>query len=520
MRVLLRKTSMVPSAFSATIVIVSLVLLCGEVIANPPDTLSFQLEWVFPLKVVCMQLVDFDGDGVSEILVGYNSDSARVGILDAVSRSLRWQSRAFNGTIYAVAAGDIDNDNILDIICGGQRSDSSTGYIEVLRGPTFNSVDTASGFDEIVLSAAVSAPCPGSLPQIFMGTYYTDGYQSEEYPYIGWSKKDGRLFVLNGQNLSVEDVSAQGAIREISTYETDGETCQELLIGTDYFFSQWSEFPSDYMTLRSWVRVFCRDSSYSFYLHDIGYNPPGPYGIMFEALSVGSFDGDISFSVVGADWVKLTYWPIYTVSLASWNLSTTGLEWKIQSDYNADSYLKDLALCGLNSRQTNAICVAYKNGLLEFRSGYDGTLLAIAPRSYSINELELGNVDYDSLVEICVTSPESLYVYQSPSLTSVVDINHDNFNPESFHLFQNYPNPFNSETCIRFSVSHSTYISVSIYNILGKEIRTFKRYYQPGVHILTWDGRNTSGKDVASGIYLYRLTAGYHHDTKKMVLIR
>lgn len=285
MRRLSYGTWVIRFVFTALTTIIFLVVLSEDTLADSADTLDLQLQWVYPLQVVCIRLVDFDGDGINEILVGFNSDSARVGILDAISQSIRWQSQSFNGTIYTVAAGDRNNDGVLDIVCGGQRSDTSIGYIEVFDGPSFDSVDTASGFDEIVLSAAISARCPDSLPQIFLGTYYLDGYQSDEYPYFGWEKRDGRLFALSGENLSVEDVSSQGAIREILIHETDGKVCKELLLGTDYFYSGWSELPGDFVSMKSSLKVLSIDSSYSFYLHDIGYHPIGPYGIMFEALA-------------------------------------------------------------------------------------------------------------------------------------------------------------------------------------------------------------------------------------------
>ena len=97
--------------------------------------------------------------------------------------------------------------------------------------------------------------------------------------------------------------------------------------------------------------------------------------------------------------------------------------------------------------------------------------------------------------------------------------------PLSFRLDQNYPNPFNPATTIRFGVPehHSgEKIQLRIFNVLGQEIRTLiDREMEPGYHEMMWDGTNTAGNLVASGIYFYRLMgAGGQMLVRKMILIK
>ena len=88
-------------------------------------------------------------------------------------------------------------------------------------------------------------------------------------------------------------------------------------------------------------------------------------------------------------------------------------------------------------------------------------------------------------------------------------------------LMQNYPNPFNPTTIIAFDLPQSERVEISIYNVLGREVATLvDEYYEAGYHELTWDGRDRSGRDTASGIYFYRLRTDSHQAQKKMLLVR
>lgn len=95
-------------------------------------------------------------------------------------------------------------------------------------------------------------------------------------------------------------------------------------------------------------------------------------------------------------------------------------------------------------------------------------------------------------------------------------------NPASFVLEQNFPNPFNPVTTIRFSLPQTERVTVTIYNLLGKEVATLLQdeVLTAGPHITIWNGRNDAGRGVASGIYLYRVRAGRTLHTRKMALVR
>jgi hypothetical protein len=101
----------------------------------------------------------------------------------------------------------------------------------------------------------------------------------------------------------------------------------------------------------------------------------------------------------------------------------------------------------------------------------------------------------------------------------------DRFIPRTFALGQNYPNPFNPSTTIEFdipgSVGQDVHVRLDIYNIRGQLVYTLlDRDSEPGTYTVHWDGRNSRGERVGSGIYLYRVMAGEFTAVRKMVVVK
>ncbi|MCH7819146.1 MAG: T9SS type A sorting domain-containing protein [Candidatus Marinimicrobia bacterium] len=93
--------------------------------------------------------------------------------------------------------------------------------------------------------------------------------------------------------------------------------------------------------------------------------------------------------------------------------------------------------------------------------------------------------------------------------------------PREFSLGQNYPNPFNPSTNITYDLPASVTVSLNIYDILGRNVITLVNEQQnAGSYIVEWNGKNSSGIQVTSGIYFYRLEAGRNAFTKKMLLLK
>jgi hypothetical protein len=93
--------------------------------------------------------------------------------------------------------------------------------------------------------------------------------------------------------------------------------------------------------------------------------------------------------------------------------------------------------------------------------------------------------------------------------------------PEGYGLSQNYPNPFNPTTTIDYSLPRSEHVTLEVYNVSGQKVRTLIDEVMPaGNHSVEWDALSDTGTKVASGVYLYRLTAGEVTSSKKMTLLK
>ena len=95
------------------------------------------------------------------------------------------------------------------------------------------------------------------------------------------------------------------------------------------------------------------------------------------------------------------------------------------------------------------------------------------------------------------------------------------FIPTTYTLFQNYPNPFNPSTVISYALPKASFITIKIYDMLGKEIKMLVNDIQSsGVNYIQWNGDNNSGSKVASGTYIFTIKAGDFIQSKKMMLLK
>ncbi len=109
-----------------------------------------------------------------------------------------------------------------------------------------------------------------------------------------------------------------------------------------------------------------------------------------------------------------------------------------------------------------------------------------------------------------LTSAKSSLVIKTTAIESEKNM------PYSYSLSQNYPNPFNPTTKINYSIKHTGFVSLKVFNLLGKEIATLvNQEHQPGSYNVTFNGEGLS-----NGMYLYRLTVNNYTETKKFILLK
>ena len=120
-----------------------------------------------------------------------------------------------------------------------------------------------------------------------------------------------------------------------------------------------------------------------------------------------------------------------------------------------------------------------------------------------------------------LTHDEALFLQQA---ADEVQTGIDEPAPEialSFELIQNYPNPFNSSTVIRYNLYQSGHVTVKVYNVLGREIRTLINGYQEaGNQSAIWNGLDRCNQPVSSGVYFYKLQANNSTECRKLIYLR
>jgi len=159
-------------------------------------------------------------------------------------------------------------------------------------------------------------------------------------------------------------------------------------------------------------------------------------------------------------------------------------------------------------------------------ANYDGGLWVVdvsnpvSPQTAAIHDTPglASGVFVDSF-HIYVADYYSLLIFeQTPK--GVEEVTHESRTGD-IRLIQNEPNPFAVSTVIAYELSGASHVSLRVYDLAGRLVRVLvdeKR--EPGLHRFLWDGKDGSGRDVPSGLYLYRLQAGSCRLTRSLVVLR
>jgi hypothetical protein len=140
----------------------------------------------------------------------------------------------------------------------------------------------------------------------------------------------------------------------------------------------------------------------------------------------------------------------------------------------------------------------------------------------------LGPVEAGDTVEVCVTGRLKNGLKFSGCADVIIIGDHptavnpqDGIKPRHFALLGNYPNPFNASTMIQFSLTRTSQVELTIYNILGQKVRSLvSQQMSAGFKQVVWDGRDEAGSPVSSGIYFYHLRSSEGRQTGKMTMLK
>ena len=239
---------------------------------------------------------------------------------------------------------------------------------------------------------------------------------------------------------------------------------------------------------------------------------------------VATAQSEKTFSPSGLSYNTTYYWKV--VATDSKGVSTDGPIWSFATDSPTPVVLTTFSsrLIGYSTVQLNWSTSTEVNNYgfdVERSSGNSGWQKigfvagsgnSNSPKDYSFTDSPSGGTSFSyRLKQIDVDGSFEYYDPITVNLTLSGE-------PQ---LLQNSPNPFNPSTSIKFYIPATTNVSIKIYDIIGREVTTLiNKQTTAGYHIVYWNGKDSRGEGVSSGIYLYRLTAGSFSQTKKMNLLK
>lgn len=132
------------------------------------------------------------------------------------------------------------------------------------------------------------------------------------------------------------------------------------------------------------------------------------------------------------------------------------------------------------------------------------------------------DIDHDGDLDLFSGSLSGgLVFYENLDSTTAIGSYSDKNLPGSPQLYQNYPNPFNPTTAIKYHLAVGNDVELTIYSLLGRIVKKLVAERQPaGAYEVEWNGTDNSGRNVSSGVYIYRLEVGPFKFSRKMLLIR
>ncbi len=347
----------------------------------------------------------------------------------------------------------------------------------------------------------------------------------------------------------------------ITPRQKDGVSIHDYTIMPEYWIT-----PGD-MT----IGVFCHELGHVFGLPDLYDTDGSSHGTGYWSLmSTGSWNGSLGSSPAHLDAWSLTHlgWITPTninsnmpgVSIPAvesnatifrlWTSGSVGNEYFLVENRQRTGYDAGLPASGLLIWHIDEAAGSNSNEWYPGHTDYGHYLVALeqADNQYQLEKKlsggdsgdpfpgATGNVSFSP-----VSSPNSDGYGASSSFVAVSNISSsaatmtadfavsfasDNDDDPvialpQFSLGQNHPNPFNPSTRFEFTVPSESEVRIEIYNLLGQHVaEVVSGTFQAGKHTAAWDGRDDSGRDAASGIYLYELTNEDERVVRKMALLR
>ena len=255
-----------------------------------------------------------------------------------------------------------------------------------------------------------------------------------------------------------------------------------------------------------------------------------------------SFNNDATFNP--GDWIELTNKGAFDIDISGWKI--TDSDPNHQYIFAANTWLKanEYLIVSSDLTKFNNLFAGVKNVFGSFNFGLSNTLDAVKLYSREgqlVDEVNYGNTDpwktstFDELWSLELTNPA---LNNNSGLNWMLSVNNGTpglrnspYLPNSVddlpvaiistELLQNYPNPFNEGTYIEFKLDKPGEYRISVLDVNVRTLRIIEADDQMSCnHTVYWDGKDNSGKPVATGVYFYRLEANGFSEMKRMVKIK
>jgi ligand-binding sensor domain-containing protein len=147
--------------------------------------------------------------------------------------------------------------------------------------------------------------------------------------------------------------------------------------------------------------------------------------------------------------------------------------------------------------------------------------VSVPADSLELTDANLEKIRFTGDVQGTFYIDDMRFVAAEVEITAVEEVSEATAVPLGYALSQNYPNPFNPQTMIRYDLPQAGVVRLSVYNVLGQMVRTLvDGQRSAGTYSVIWDGRDGSGREVASGVYFCRLRTKSITLARKMLLLR
>ncbi len=361
-----------------------------------------------------------------------------------------------------ITFGDFDDDNYTDMLFNRWGKP----YVHILEyNPVINNFDSVYRFD-------TGEPAPYDEGGFSVADFDLDGKTD-----MVFGTGRGNVFVLENE-------------------------------GDNQYTNSWAGMVETYAAyIHTWTKDTDRNGKSEFWvLGDAYYN-----GIGTTRITIFEMNGDNSYHAVGrVDLVGI--FSFYAGTIQAIDIDKDGTQ---EITVCIDDNFLILKFNGSRNHHTYELYYIKQNDLWnqdEFTTYYGATM-------YDLNQ--------DGGYEILISMIHILWqqtgrfvtkIYK-PDSTSIVPI--DVIIPESNKLYQNYPNPFNPATNIRFEITQTSLVTLRIFDLLGEEKTILlDKELSPGGYEIGWEGQDSNGKLLPSGVYLIQLNAGNYTKVIKTLLIR